>query len=67
MAQIRIMDTIYEGACTTIIALSGTSAGDCLPGVGGPGKRTQQLYAEFGDNLVIQELPNLASQVSESV
>jgi hypothetical protein len=66
-AQIQIMNTIYEGAFATIIALSGRSADDCLPGVGGLGKRTQQIYAEFGENLVIEEMPNLVSQVSESV
>ncbi|PMD14921.1 hypothetical protein NA56DRAFT_531496, partial [Hyaloscypha hepaticicola] len=66
MAQIQIMDKIYECAFATIIAMSGSNANCGLPGLGGPGKRTQQIYAEFGENLVVEELPRLDEIVDQS-
>jgi hypothetical protein len=59
VAQIQIMDTIYECAFATIIAMNGKSANDGLPGLGAGGTRTQQIYAEFGENLLVEKLPRL--------
>jgi hypothetical protein len=66
MTQIDIMDTIYECAFATIIALDGKHADDGLAGVGNHARRTQQLFAEFGKNRMIDKLPSLCDQLEQS-
>jgi hypothetical protein len=66
MAQIQIMDKIYECAFATIVAMSGRNANSGLPGLRAPGKRAQQIYAEFGESLVVEKLPRLDEIVEQS-
>jgi hypothetical protein len=46
--------------------MSGRNASCGLPGLGNPGKRAQQIYAEFGENLVVEKLPRLDEIVEQS-
>ena len=61
-----MMDTIYEGAFATIVALNGASANDGLAGVTGRSERSRQVVAHFGANMMIDTLPSLRQEVNQS-
>jgi hypothetical protein len=65
IAQIKIMDIIYECAFATIIALVAENADGGLPGVGSV-SRIPQIVVEFGKNSVIDKLPSLGDQLERS-
>ncbi|KAF2812186.1 HET-domain-containing protein, partial [Mytilinidion resinicola] len=66
MAQIAIMDLIYQGAFATIIALDGTDANSGLSGMGPKASRVPQVVAKFGSCQVASRCPSLGQQLESS-
>jgi hypothetical protein len=61
------MSSIYKGAWATIVALSGTSSNSGLPSVRVDLPREKQRRSIIQNSMVVELLPALKQQISESL